>query len=154
MAFTPPNDFLDLKALREAPADEIVRVVSINVGDIQATMAKQPALFGYVSALSEGAGIEAQKCKREVERAKADVDVAISAYFKANTGNPVGRLEKEVDDVDTVKAARAVLYAAQDRLDAANAKHSYLVALTKSLEQRRDMLVQISAGQNREQNNT
>ena len=131
--------------LRVNPSDLAREVCTIDVINLDQTLQEQPALRAWVNAAFEVARIAEERCKWDVTRTRALALLAGKKKKDPDTEKPktVSVLEAEVDTNPSVEEAMTKLHAQQDVTGG-------LRAMTKALDDRKDMLVQISAKQRKE----
>jgi hypothetical protein len=140
--------------LQADPARLAAEVCTINTVNIIQTLHEQPALRAWVNATHEMAKIEEEQARYELTKTRARVLLAAKAEEEAPAepggkgkvkGKTVAVLDAEVED-------HAEVQAANEKLLAVMTKRSVLRAMSDALEDRLQMLIQISAHQRAEKN--
>lgn len=135
-----PNEWIDFEKLKESPAETAASLVRIDLADIVRTLQTHPELFAFAAMHAEEAKIAEMKASAEVSRVKAQVFLDMASN---DPSLPVNRLERMTDThPDYLKAV-------QEHVEAAKLSR-YLKRLVDSMEQRRDMIVQIHSRQKKE----
>ena len=121
--------------IQTEPAKLAAEVCFVDVANLEVTLQKQPGLCAWVNAQFEVARIEE-------ERAKWVLTVAHARALLAATGT--------VDERQATAHTAVAVLAAQEALFAAQEKRGALRAMAKALDDREQMLIQISARQRKE----
>lgn len=131
--------------LRDDPRALATAVCSVSVVDLEQTMAQHSALRAWVNSAHEGARIEEARKELEDTRARARALLAAKSTLDAMTNKAkiadVLKAEVELDPA-VVATADALLDAQQSR--------GALRAMADALEDRLQMLIQLSARQREE----
>lgn len=125
--------------LREDPALLAAEVCTIDLVNLDATLTSHPALRAWVNASFETVRIEEERARWEVTKARARALLAAKAEKDPDTGKTktVAIIEAEADSEAAVQHAVAALLDVQMRRAA-------LRAMATALEDRLQMLIQIS----------
>lgn len=131
--------------LESDPKQLAAEVCSINVVSLNQTLEQHPALRAWVTAAYEVARIDEERAQWEVTKASARALLKAKEEKDTNTGKAktgeVLKAEAEVD-ADVVRLTEELLRAQH--------KRSALRAMSTALEDRLQMLIQISANQRNE----
>lgn len=133
-----PFNAIDLDALRDNPAFEVARICQIDTRDLDRALMTQAGLAAYAYSLHESARAAEQEAKYAYERAKAEEFSRLR-----DGGAAIGQANEQAELGEAVSAARQAAMAKE-----ATTRQYY--ALVRGLEQRRDMLIQLSARQRQE----
>lgn len=133
------------RRLAVEPTRLAAEVCFVDVTNLDATLQKHPSLRAWINAAYESARIEEERARWDVTRARALQMLAAKSALDEHTGKykSVVVLEAEVDGSERVKETMDTLLAAQE-------KRGALRAMAQALEDRKDMLIQISAKQRQE----
>ena len=131
--------------LSNEPSMLAAEVCSINIANLDVALQKHPALRAWVNAAHESARIAEERALWDVTRAKA------MAMLEARETADASGKSKTVQVLDAEVNVNENVVAAMDRLLAAQEKRGALRAMTSALEDRKDMLIQISSNRRKEQ---
>lgn len=146
--------------LQADPAALAAQVCSIDLRNLDDTLVSHPALRAWLNATHEVAKIEEEKAQWELTKARAEVMLRAKADEDAepaetdSKGKP--KAAKKAKTVDVLKAEVEVhpdVINATHFYHAALEKRSMLSAMTKALDDRLQMLIQVSANQRAEREN-
>lgn len=129
---------LDFERLEQDPGPYVAEVCALNLMNIDETLERHPALYAYAVAGYEGARIDEARAKFTMERARSQ------AFGELVKENAIGTAKELVPNDPAVQRATEAWLEAKRMV-------AGLRALTAGLEHRRDMLIQISSRQKREQ---
>lgn len=131
--------------LKQDPELLAAEVCSIDLGDLDTTLQHHPALRAWVNAAYEGAAVEVEQAKWNVGKARAVATLTVKKQKDPDTAKPktVQVLAAEVDDDENVGQCNIDLWRALE-------KRGALRAMAHALEDRAQMLIQISAKQRQE----
>ncbi len=121
------------------------KVAEIDLIDLERTLQEHPGLRAWVGAAYETARIREEEAKWGLTKAKARAFIEAKKELDPDTGKwkSVATLEAERDLSEEVNDATNELHEAQ-------ALRGSLRAISDALQDRRDMLIQISARQRQE----
>lgn len=133
------------KRLDENPAALAREVCFVDVVNLDETLQQHAALRAWINAAYESARIIVERAKWDETKARALGMLRAKSAVDPDTGKfkTVQILEAEVDADERVERTVQLVHTAQDRAGA-------LRAMSKALEDRKDMLVQIAAKQRQE----
>lgn len=131
--------------LASDPKALAVEVCTIDLVDLDRTLYQHPGLRAWINVAFENAQTEKERAEWKVTKARA------AAFLKAkevpdpqtNKQKNADTCKAEAEQSPELEAAMQELFVAQDKLGA-------LKAMAKALEDRKDMLVQISANRRKE----
>lgn len=128
------------RQLESNPMNLAREVAEIDLIDLETTLQQHPALRAWVNAAYETARIEEERAKWELGKVKADILLRAKAESDPDTGKAktVGVIDAEVNADPSVQEF-------EDALMAVSQKRGVLQAISRALEDRKDMLIQIAA---------
>lgn len=131
--------------LEKGPAQLAAEIASIDVVNLDQTLQQHASLRAWVNATHEAAIIEVEVAEYEVTKSRARALLKAKEDLDPTTGkHKVGDvLKAEVEGNAEVIEREQVAHAAR-------VKRGVLRAMSNSLEDRKDMLIQISAKQRQE----
>ncbi|KKN68891.1 hypothetical protein LCGC14_0446770 [marine sediment metagenome] len=131
--------------LTKEPAALAAQICAIDLVDLDTTLQQHASLRAWVNASYEVARIGEEKLKWELTKTRASLTYSASRVNDPVTDKPktIAVLNAEVDNDPLVENVTKRLHT-QGEMRAA------LGAMTKGLEDRKDMLIQIAAKQRRE----
>lgn len=131
--------------LTEYPALMATQVCEIDMSDFEGMLERHASLHAWVNATHEAARVEEDRAQWEVTREQAMQTLHFKGVPDATTGKlpTVEVLKAEVNASEQVKAAMEKLFDAQQ-------KRGALRAMADALEDRLQMLIQLSALRRRE----
>jgi hypothetical protein len=131
--------------LREDPSGLAREVCSIDLVDLETTLQQHPSLRAWINAAFETSRVQEERAKWTLTKTRAKALLIAKAATDPHTGKnkTVGVLDAEVDNHAAVQEAM------EELLDLSQMRAS-LRAMADSLEDRKDMLIQIAAKHRRE----
>lgn len=133
-------------ALATEPEKLAAAVCFVDVVKLDETLQHHAALHAWIAAAHEIARIEEEKAKWEATRTHAE-----QLLLAREEPDPITQKAKTVDVIKAQADDSKALQEAMTAQFAAGRKRAVLRAMDKALEDRKDMLVQLSARQRREQ---
>jgi len=132
--------------LKQSPEALAAIVCMIDMEDLDRTLQRHASLVAWINAAFERARIEEEQLRWEVTKARASALLLAREVPDKITGKP-----KTVDVLNAEAEVSLELAAANNKLVESLWKRGALKAMCKALEDRKDMLVQISAKRRQEQ---
>lgn len=146
--------------LKADPAALAAQVCSIDLRNLDETLVTHPALRAWLNATHEVAKIEEEKAQWELTKVRAEVMLKAKSEEEGAEADVDGKgkpkAAKKAKTVDVLKAEVEVhpdVVRATEEYHAALEKRSMLTAMTKALDDRLQMLIQVSANQRAEREN-
>jgi hypothetical protein len=127
------------------PARLAAAVCFVDVIRLEETLQRHPSLRAWVNATHEVARLAESRAEWELNKARAVALLESRAQADAQTGKA-----KTVDVLRAESEVAPAVVAAQQELFAAQEKRGALRAMADALEDRKDMLIQLSARQRQE----
>jgi len=134
--------------IRDEPERIAAEVCLIDTTNLDLTLQRHASLHAWINAAHESARIAEERARWEVTKAYALALLAAKAIPDPQTGKG-----KTVDVFKAEADASAAVQDANEALLLAQAKRGTLRAMASALEDRRDMLIQISAKRRQDQEN-
>lgn len=131
--------------LASDPARLAAEVCAVDVTNLDITLQQHPALRAWVNATHESVRIEEEKAKYELTKAEAQAFMRAKAVLDKDTGKA-----KTVDALKAEVTLDKAVVEAQEFLLGVQQQRSVLRAMSDALEDRLQMLIQISAKQRKE----
>jgi hypothetical protein len=130
------------------PARLAAEVCFIDVVNLDDTLQQHASLHAWVNAAEESARIGEERARWNVTRSRAIAILDAKSTPDQQTGKPklAAVLEAEADTALAMQVAMDELHVAQE-------KRGALRAISRALEDRKDMLIQISAKRRQEESN-
>lgn len=130
--------------IEENPEVTLAAICHINLADLETTLQQHPSLYAYFSARLETAKIHEKRAKARLDELKA---VKFNQVVREDSRLAVEKIKMQVDTDPEVQKA-------QEEYLGVERTYSTLQSLVKSLEHRRDMLIQLSSNKRSEKYNS
>lgn len=128
--------------LKERPAELARRICEVDVADLHGTLQRHSALRAWINAAHETAKIHEERCKWKLTRVRARVRFEIKEDPDLDA--------RTVADLDAAVELHPDVVSATDTYLDAGGVRAALRAMSDAMEDRKDMLIQISANMRRE----